>query len=158
MAGIKLGVLGLLLLAAQVVHNHGADAFEIVTIATVATGAIVYVVMQIRDYRPNKRLREDLLEARHDNDRLQATVDAQKVRMDELERSRDFETAFKELAEQLRDRAHAAKAERLAISQQLTELLRRSGTGDNELAAQISALSNVISKFERQFERSLDAP
>lgn len=90
-----LALIGSVLIATSV-HDTGTTLFDYITVAAIVAGAAVYVVMQVRDYRPNKRLRDDLAAAREDNDKLIREVDANRHRIAELEKSRDFELAFKD--------------------------------------------------------------
>ena len=86
--------LSLSAITASSVHDTGSTLFDYVVIAGIISGALIYVVLQVRDYRPNKRLREDLLDARNVADGLGDDLDAAKQRVSQLERSRDFDSAF----------------------------------------------------------------
>lgn len=80
-------------------HLASRDLYDYLVVATIVGGALSYVAMQVRDYRPNKRLRDDNGELRHENDRLRSDIDHLKQTNAQLEKSRDFDGAFREVVD-----------------------------------------------------------
>lgn len=81
-------------LAVAVAANDAASVYYIILLVVLVSGAITYIVAQVRDFRPNARLRRDNAELRKDNDDLQRRLDSADSELAKLRKSRDFEKAL----------------------------------------------------------------
>jgi len=76
------------------VGNEPVNLYNIALLTVLIGGVLAYVVAQVRDYKPNRRLREDNADLRHDIDDLQKRYDDVVTENQRLRHSRDFEQAL----------------------------------------------------------------
>jgi uncharacterized membrane protein YccC len=99
---------------------------------TIIAGVLVYAFGQMRDFRPNKRLREDLSDLRRDFDQAIAERDELKAKVGSLEKSRDFDSALSVMRADLAKARAETEAENRAIFDEMRRLLLRTTNPQEE--------------------------
>ena len=102
------GSAGLLYGITAPTSDQALSVYNLALLVVLIGGVLAYVIAQVRDYKPNKRLRDDNNDLRNDLDALQKRFDDLQTRFkelaaenDKLKQSRDFDQAIGELRAEL---------------------------------------------------------
>lgn len=119
LSGVKFligGVTALLIWSVGSVNsNNTFTAYNLILIMLLVCGGLTYLVLQVRDFKPNSRLRRDNAELRKDLDDTQRRLDTAEHENTLLKRSRDFEQALAGAIKAIGDSRAEAAAEHTAI-------------------------------------------
>lgn len=146
---LKTAKVGSLLGAVAAVHATHSDVETLLLVGGFVSAVLVWVALQVRDYKPNRRLRGDNSELRAENDELRRRLDESEARQRELEKSRDFDTSFAVVMKEIAAARAQAAAEHRAILEELQESRKNQhetwATFHQQLASLTSAIQVVAS-------------
>lgn len=100
----------------------------------ILAGVVVYVILQVKDYRPIRALRQENSELRKENDELRQRLDALERKYDTLEKSRDFDAAFKRSLMAIENAEKQATREH----ERLLETIKQHSDAEKEAWAELS--------------------
>lgn len=142
---IKAAKLASVLAALAAVHAASPDLQTLLVVAGFLSAVLVWVALQVRDYKPNRRLRADNSELRSENDNLRRLLDDSAAQQRELEKSRDFDKALAVVMKEIAEVRAQATSEHRAILEELQESRKTWATFHQQLASLTSAIQVVAS-------------
>lgn len=110
--------------------NSTFTVYNLVLITVLVGGGVTYVLLQVRDYKPNRRLRDDNANLRHDNDDLLARLDTAENEVKDLKKSRDFEQVFAGLLAAIAQSRDATAQENKEVLTAIRDIAEAIRTGD----------------------------
>ena len=120
--------------------------------AVIIAGVAVYIFTVVKDYRPAKKLREELREVRAElaeRDKQYADLERRYVELERkyeaLEKGRDFSLAFEPLKKQLEESRAEQSAESKKTIDAMHELATTLGEGLQRVAENLEANTAAVS-------------
>lgn len=140
----KIAKLGSVLGALAAVHATRSNIETFLLIGGFVSAVSIWVVLQVRDYKPNRRLRGDNGELRTENDDLRRRLDDAENERRKLAASRDFDTSLAVVMKELAEARERAAAEHRAILEEIQESRRNQHETWSTFHQQLASLTSAI--------------